>query len=531
MQPLARRGRRVQGRHQQHERRVRPRRRRDDQRRLRERHQHASTASAGSSSATPTLNADRVLQAGDRREAAARAQPVRRRARRPDRQEPGVLLRRLRGLPAERGKITAFSTIPTPSQRQGILAVDVRDPRTGVVYPAGTPIPMTALRAQGARPACRTPTTGGRVEQLRHPAGVHQRHRQGGRQGRRPGQARPVDVRPLRLARRRHRRPADLPLPSGGAGNGTIYARNKQLALGATWVPERRRCSKCASAGRAPKAARIPPALGSTGALDSLWHLRPADRPAHRRRLPTQIITGYSDLGRQATNPQWQYPDGLQPEGQLHLARWRRTRSRPATSSSASTPRCRTSTRSTAATPTAASSPGRPARRRPTIYNLADFMLGLRSPVRAQQRARRQHAAEHALRLPAGRLARQRPADAEPRPALRVRDAAVGGGQHPLQLRSGDQRDDPGQDGSIDDRALVNPDRNNFGPRLGFAYTLTPKTVVRGGYGVSYIHFNRAGGGNLLPINGPQVINAVVNQTEPTADRRSARPSRATRPG
>ena len=36
---------------------------------------------------------------------------------------------------------------------------------------------------------------------------------------------------------------------------------------------------------------------------------------------------------------------------------------------------------------------------------------------------------------------------------------------------------------------------------------------MRGGYGVSYVHFHRAGGGNVLPINGPQVINAVVNQT------------------
>ena len=71
------------------------------------------------------------------------------------------------------------------------------------------------------------------------------------------------------------------------------------------------------------------------------------------------------------------------------------------------------------------------------------------------------------------------------------------------------------KDGSICDRALVNPDRNNFGPRLGFAYTLTPGTVVRGGYGVSYVHFSRAGGGDLLPINGPQVVNAVVNQTDP----------------
>ena len=30
--------------------------------------------------------------------------------------------------------------------------------------------------------------------------------------------------------------------------------------------------------------------------------------------LPTQLITGYSDLGRQATNPQWQYPTVYNPK-------------------------------------------------------------------------------------------------------------------------------------------------------------------------------------------------------------------------
>ena len=30
--------------------------------------------------------------------------------------------------------------------------------------------------------------------------------------------------------------------------------------------------------------------------------------------------------------------------------------------------------------------------------------------------------------------------------------------------------------------------------------------MIRGGYGISYVHFHRAGGANVLPINGPQVI-------------------------
>ena len=35
-------------------------------------------------------------------------------------------------------------------------------------------------------------------------------------------------------------------------------------------------------------------------------------------------------------------------------------------------------------------------------------------------------------------------------------------------------------------RQLVPQDRNNFSPRVGFAYQLTPKTVIRSGYGIFY---------------------------------------------
>ncbi|MEJ7605740.1 MAG: hypothetical protein WKF37_05620 [Bryobacteraceae bacterium] len=66
--------------------------------------------------------------------------------------------------------------------------------------------------------------------------------------------------------------------------------------------------------------------------------------------------------------------------------------------------------------------------------------------------------------------------------------------------------------GSIADRAQVNPDKNNWAPRIGFAYAMDARTAIRSGYGISYVHFNRSGGGNILAINGPQVVNAVVNQ-------------------
>jgi len=66
--------------------------------------------------------------------------------------------------------------------------------------------------------------------------------------------------------------------------------------------------------------------------------------------------------------------------------------------------------------------------------------------------------------------------------------------------------------GGIYQRALVHADRNNWAPRIGFAYNLTRKTVLRSGYGVSYIHFNRMGGENVLSYNGPTVIGVAIDQ-------------------
>ncbi len=56
--------------------------------------------------------------------------------------------------------------------------------------------------------------------------------------------------------------------------------------------------------------------------------------------------------------------------------------------------------------------------------------------------------------------------------------------------------------GSLYDRALVNPNYNDFGPRLGLAYSIDPKTVIRAGYGISYAFFNRPGSAEE-GINGP----------------------------
>ncbi len=61
-------------------------------------------------------------------------------------------------------------------------------------------------------------------------------------------------------------------------------------------------------------------------------------------------------------------------------------------------------------------------------------------------------------------------------------------------------------------RALVHPDHNNWAPRVGLAYQVLPKTVIRAGYGISYVQFNRMGGENLLAYNGPNIVDAAIDQ-------------------
>ena len=69
------------------------------------------------------------------------------------------------------------------------------------------------------------------------------------------------------------------------------------------------------------------------------------------------------------------------------------------------------------------------------------------------------------------------------------------------------------KDGSIFDRALIHPDQNNFAPRFGFAYTLTPRVVLRGAYGVFYSHTVRQGREGLLGFNPPFLVDNLLQST------------------
>ena len=161
------------------------------------------------------------------------------------------------------------------------------------------------------------PTVAGTANNYSIAAGVHHRLRQGRRQGRPPGRRRrcrcsaataaatstPFDQppHPAAVGRRRQRR----------------HLRAQQ-AVRRSAPPGRRaarRCSKCASAGRGRRRARTrrrsaPPARSTQFGICRACRPTRASPAACRR----SVITGYSDLGRQATNPQWQYPTVYNPK-------------------------------------------------------------------------------------------------------------------------------------------------------------------------------------------------------------------------
>jgi hypothetical protein len=407
----------------------------------------------------------------------------------------------------------AFSTIATTAERAGIFPVAIRDPRSGITYAAGTSIPLSPFARQVMNALPDPSNSAASNNFILEQQFTNHTDKAGGKIDLQLSQTLSASARyGWRDLLTNDQTP--IPLPAGGSGNGQIYARNKQLALGTTFVPSNTSLFEVRFAWSSTQGGKNPPALGSTSAFDAFGI---AGLPSDVRiagGLPTQLITGFSDLGRQATNPQWQYPTVWNPKANYTRLLGRHSLKTGyefqgiATEVQDVNPLYGRDTYSGQFTRPAGAAAN-------NIYNLADFGLGLRSQY-ALSNAFVAHLRQNMHFLYAqddvrvnNRLTLNLGLRYEyATPIWEANNILTNFDPATLTMLTA-------KDGSVADRALVNPDRNNVGPRLGFALTPTDKTVVRGGYGIGYVHYNRAGGGNLLPINGPQVINAVINQTNP----------------
>jgi hypothetical protein len=407
--------------------------------------------------------------------------------------------------------VTAFSTLPTSTQDAGILSVDIRDPRTGVSYPAGTAIPMTSLarRVLGGLPAPNLPGTANNYSIAQ--AFTNDTDKAGGKIDLQISPALSMFGRYGWRSLSTNDQPP-IPLPSGGGGNGNIYTRNKQLVLGATTIPGERSLLEFRFGWSNTQGGKNPPALGTADTFNI------PGLPTDARitgGLPSESITGFSAFGRQATNPQWQYPTVWNPKvnyswlsGRQSLKAGYEFQHINVEVQDVNPLYGLDSYTGQFSRPAGAAANN--------LYNLGDFMLGLRS--------------QYAISTLFVAHMEQNLHFAYVQDDIRVNDKLTlnAGLRYEYATPMWEQDNnltnfDPvtktmisAKDGSIADRALVDPDRNNFGPRLGFAYTPMAKTVVRGGWGTSYVHVNRIGSANLLGINGPQVVRAAVNQTPTT---------------
>lgn len=70
--------------------------------------------------------------------------------------------------------------------------------------------------------------------------------------------------------------------------------------------------------------------------------------------------------------------------------------------------------------------------------------------------------------------------------------------------------------GSGFSRQLIQPDNKDIAPRVGLAYQLTPKTVLRAGYGRFYELFDRFGSENQLALNPPFLLQTSPSTTSKT---------------
>src|SRR5207247_4333839 len=64
---------------------------------------------------------------------------------------------------------------------------------------------------------------------------------------------------------------------------------------------------------------------------------------------------------------------------------------------------------------------------------------------------------------------------------------------------------------------LLNADANNLGPRLGFAYRLQPRTILRGGYGITYNSGSYASLGRELVGQPPFADVETITDADPQA--------------
>jgi hypothetical protein len=422
-----------------------------------------------------------------------------------------------------------FDSIPSMTDRAGILPVSVVNPLTGVVYPANTQIPIAQLNPFAAYALSNLPPTNGPGRSNNDEALLLIKDYGDKFDAKLDGQINDRMTAFLRFSQRKDLQyyAPDLTGPSGGDGNGHIHVIDQNASMGYTWTVTPTSVFQARLGFSHIVAGKNPPYVGGASMASMFGGFQGLPTtPTLTGGLNTQTISGLTALGRQTSNPQFQNPTSWDPELNYSKTMGRHSLKvgyqfllvhteildtnplygQDTYSGAFSKPTCAQLGQPTTCTVTSDS----------TSYSLADFMFGLPSQVNLGSYTvvnLRQYV--HSLYF---------------QDDYRVSSKLTINAGLRWEFASPDyERDnnysnfDPtttsmikATSGGLFNRSLVHPDYHDLGPRIGLAYSVDPKTVVRGGYGISYTFFNRPGSAQE-GINAPQALFGVISQSNPTS--------------
>ena len=419
-----------------------------------------------------------------------------------------------------------FDSIPTLTDRTGILPVTVRNPLTGTVYPAGTQIPIASINPFAAAVLSALPTPNGSGRANDYQTLLLYRDYADKYDAKLDAQ---INDRMSSFLRWSQRKDIYFQQPTmqgfaGGDNNGFIHSIQQNAAWGYTWTVSPTSILELRLGFTHVLAGKQPPLLGGPS-LQQLFGIQGLPTtPNITGGLNTQAVSGFTTFGRQATNPQFQNPTSWDPKVNFSKVMGRHSiklgyefllihtevldvnplYGTDTYNGNFSKPTCaQLGQPSTCTIPSDSAS-----------YNLADFIFA--TPAIIQQGS---YTVVNLRQWVQSFYAQD---DWRVTPELTVNVGLRYDFATPLYERDNNYSNfDPttttmvkATGGGLFNRSLVRPDYRDWGPRVGVAYSLDQKTVLRSGYGISYSFFNRPGSA-MEGINAPQALFGTINQSIP----------------
>jgi hypothetical protein len=412
-----------------------------------------------------------------------------------------------------------FATLPTTAMQSLNLGMPVRNPLTGASYPSGiipasdvTPFAQAVL---AALPKPNLPTTSNNYESA--PGATISNDKGDVRYDQYFGQKVALFGR-YSQSNTRIFSPPSIPGAAGGNANGDVYVRNLQAVPGATWTISPTSVLEARVGFDYTEAGKNPIALGQPVGGFAVPNL-PVDPTFAGGLYSLNFGGGLSQLGRQSSNPQYQYPIVLNPKVNFTRILGRHSLKMgfeyQMIDTAVSDFHPKYGVDNYTGYYSAPAGTGTLSGNQQQVYSFADFLFGARNHYELNNNP----VAHLRQRMYFGYLQDDFKFSQKLTLNLGIRyEFATPQWERDNHLSNFDPTTNSmilAKSGSLYDRALVHPDPHNWAPRIGLAYNVTPKTVIRSAYGISYVQFNRLGGENLLAYNGPFVVDAVIDGQSP----------------